>query len=78
MAQFQLTPTYSASISQKFSSVEGSSVLEHFEGAASLKVSVRIKVSSSNKQPKANNPLACDAETVTHNNNSLLLLIVMN
>lgn len=48
--------------------MDGSSVLERFEGPASLTVPLSIKVSSSNKQPKASNPLAFDAVTVTHNN----------
>jgi hypothetical protein len=45
--------------------VDGSNVLERFKGPASLTVSLSIKVSSSNKQPKDKSPLACDAATVT-------------
>jgi hypothetical protein len=62
---FQSTPTYSASFTQRSSSVDGSSVFERFEGPASVKESLRIMVSSSNKQPRDNNPLHCDAVTVT-------------
>jgi hypothetical protein len=65
MPEFQSTPTYSASFIQRSSSADGSSVLGHFEGPASVKVSLSTMVSSSNKQPKDNNPLHCDAATVT-------------
>lgn len=65
MAKLQSTPTYSASFSQSSSSVDGSSVFERLEGPASVKGSLSTMVSSSNKQPKDNNPLHCDAVTVT-------------
>lgn len=65
MAKFQSTPTYSASFIQRSSSVDGLSVLQRFEGPASVKASLCTMVSSSNKQPKDNNPLHCDAVTIT-------------
>ena len=65
MAMLHSTPTYSASFTQSSSSVDGLSVFEHFEGPASVKGSVSTMVSSSNKLPKDNNPLHCDAVIVT-------------
>lgn len=63
MAKLQSTPTYSANFTQRSSSVNGSSVFERFEGPASVKGSLSTMVSSSNKQPKDNNLLHCDAVT---------------
>jgi len=65
MAKLQFTPTYSASFTQRSSSVDGTSVFERFEGPGSVESFLSAMVSSSNKQPKDNNPLPCDAVTVT-------------
>lgn len=65
MAKLQSICTYSASFPQRSSSVDGSSVFERFEGPASVYGSLSTMVSSSNKQPKDNNLLHCDAVTVT-------------
>jgi hypothetical protein len=64
MAMLQSTTTYSANVTQRSSSGDGSSVFERFEGPASVKGSLTM-VSSSNKEPKDNNQLSCDAVTVT-------------
>lgn len=44
--------------------MDGSNVLERLEDPASLIASFCIKISSSNRQPKANNPLNRDAVMV--------------
>jgi hypothetical protein len=65
MAKLKSTCTYSASFTQGSTSVDGSGVFERFEGPASVNGSLSTMVSSSNKQPKDNNPLHRDAVTVT-------------
>jgi len=79
MAKLKSTPTYSASFTQRSSSGDGSSVFKRFEGPASVKASLNIMVSSSNKQPKDNNPLHCDAVTATgtlHKTHKLYCIIL--
>jgi len=65
MAKLQSTHTYSASFTQRSSSVDGTSIFERFVGPASVEGSHSTIFSSSNKQPKNNNLLPCDAVTVT-------------